>query len=419
MRRFIITVLLSLCFAGAASGDSLKIIAERMFDGEAMLTDGPYAVLITDGIITDIGTPSTVADADRTVTTSTLMPGMIDAHTHVLLHPYDETPWTEQVLNESWAERTLRARNHMAATLRAGFTTIRDLGSEGAGYQDVGIRDALAKGVLIGPRMQVAGRALVATGSYAPRGYIEQADIPLGAEPADGDDLIRITRDQIGHGIDFVKVYADYRWGPGGVARPTFLQAELETIVAVARSSGRVTVAHAATDEGMRRATMAGVVSIEHGDGGSLETFQLMRDKGVLWCPTLMAGEAIARYQGWTGDYNQAPARVRAQQAAFTRALEAGVGFCMGSDAGVFDHGDNAEEMILMVRYGLSPLETLRAATSVNARLMGLASEVGRIAVGLVGDLVLLTGDPTSDITLLRAPEAVVQAGMLVDDRAP
>ena len=218
----------------------------------------------------------------------TVLPGLIDLHTHLLLHPYDETPWNDQVLKESEAERVARAVNHVRDSLLAGVTTMRDLGSEGAGYADVGIRDSIDKGIIPGPRLLVAGRAIVATGSYGPKGFHERVDVPLGAETADGfDDLVRVVRDQIGRNVDFIKVYADYRWGPDGTAQPTFTQAELETIVEVTRSSGRPVVAHASTAEAMRRAVLAGVETIEHGDGGTPEVWALTREHGVALCPTL------------------------------------------------------------------------------------------------------------------------------------
>src|SRR5690242_19763701 len=229
----------------------------------------------------------------------TLMPGLIEAHSHVLLHPYSETPWNDQVAHESTALRVARATNHLRNTLMAGFTTIRDLGTEGAGYSDVGLKQAVLQGIIPGPRMIVVTRAIVATGSYGPKGYSTEWRVPQGGEEADGPDLIRVVRDQIGHGADWIKVYADYRWGDHGEAAPTFSVEELTRIVETARSSGRPVVAHSSTPEGMRRAIMAGVETIEHGDGGTPEIFQLMKTHQVALCPTLAAGDATAQYAGW------------------------------------------------------------------------------------------------------------------------
>src|SRR5207237_6328540 len=184
-------------------------------------------------------------------------------------------------------------------TLLAGFTTIRDLGTEGAGYADVGLRQAVEQGIIPGPRMLVVTKAIVATGSYGPKGYAAEWRVPQGAEEADGDSLVRVVRDQIGHGADWIKVYADYRWGARGDAAPTFSQQELTTIVDTARSSGRPVVAHSTTAEGMRRSVLAGVETIEHGDAGTPDVFKLMAEKNVALCPTLAAGDATAQYAGW------------------------------------------------------------------------------------------------------------------------
>lgn len=346
----------------------------------------------------------------------TLMPGMIEGHSHLLLHPYDEASWNDQVLKEPEALRVARATQHARATLMAGFTTVRDLGSEGAGYADVGLRAAIDQGIIPGPRMLVAGRAIVATGSYGPKGFSYDFDIPLGAEPADADDLVRVVRDQIGRGADVIKVYADYRWGPNGEAMPTFSEAELRLIVETAGSSGRPVVAHAATAEGMTRAINAGVETIEHGDGGTDKVFALMAEKGVGMCPTLGAVEAIVRYNGWDGS-GALPARLQTKRTMFEKALAAGVPMCAGSDVGVFDHGDNAWELELMVDYGMKPLDVLKAVTSVNARLFHLEEKVGSIKPGLLADLVAIPGDPVQDITHLRDVQFVMKGGNI--EKAP
>ncbi len=398
-----------------AAQDAVVFRPDRVWDGTTMRTG--WSVRVEGDRISAVGETVSTAGADVVdLSGQTLLPGLIEGHSHILLHPYDETPWTDQVLRESLAERTARAVNHLEATLMAGVTTARDLGAEGAGYADIGLRDAVAKGVIPGPRLVVSGPALVATGSYNPKGAPEIA-FHKGAEEADGrDDLIRVTRDQIGRGADWVKVYADYRWGPNGEARPTYIQDELDLIVEVAESSGRRVVAHAATAEGMERAVRAGVRTIDHGDGGTAEVFALMVERGVALCPTLAAGDAISQYNGWRKGVDPEPTRIRLKRASFRAALDAGVTICFGGDVGVYPHGDNVRELEMMVDYGMTPGEVLHAATAGNAEIFEM-SDRGRVEVGLLADLIAVTGDPSSDISALRAPTLVMKGG--VTYRAP
>lgn len=407
-------MLVTCALAGSAVAQPYLLEPARVFDGQEMHTG--WGVLVDGEYIRDAG-PINSLDVPRNVqriqlADMTLLPGLIEGHSHLLLHPYDETGWNDQVLKEPEALRVARATNHARATLMAGFTTVRDLGSEGAGYADVGIKKAIDQGIIEGPRMLVAGRAIVATGSYGPKGFSYDFDIPLGAEPADANDLIRVVRDQIGRGADIIKVYADYRWGPNGEAMPTFSEDELSLIVKTANSSGRPVVAHAATAEGMRRAILAGVETIEHGDGATDEVLALMKEHGVAFCSTLGAVEAISRYNGWNGKA-PVPARIAVKHDTFKRTLAAGVTLCAGSDVGVFDHGDNAWEFELMVDYGMESIEVLRAATSVNARLFHMADKIGQIKSGLLADLIAVPGNPEDDISALRAVEMVMKGGRI------
>jgi imidazolonepropionase-like amidohydrolase len=347
---------------------------------------------------------------------TTLIPGLIEGHSHLFLHPYDETLWDDQVLKEPAGVRMARAVAHAAATLRAGVTTVRDLGTEGMANYDVQLRRAVEEGIVPGPRILAATRAIVATGSYAPRRTNYAFEPPQGAEEASGaEQIAQVVRDQIGRGADWIKVYADYGWGPDGKAKPTFSQAELNVLVATARGAGAPVAAHATTAEGMRRAVLAGVETIEHGDAGTPEVFRLMRQRGVGYCPTLAAGEAYATYfEGWEKGKSPAPASVVEKQRSFRAALEAGVPICFGGDVGVFRHGDNVRELELMVEYGMTPLAALRAATSGNARLFHLADQVGGIAPGMRADLVAVEGDPTREIGALRRVRAVFTSGRQV-----
>jgi imidazolonepropionase-like amidohydrolase len=406
---------------GAPSAPARVLLLEpdAVFDGTTETPHRGWVVLVRGDRIAAAGPRGAVAvpaAAERIpLPGTTLLPGLSDLHSHVLLHPYDETPWNDQVLRESLSLRTARAVNHLRRTLEAGFTLLRDLGTEGAGYADVGLKEAVDQGIIPGPRLLVTTKAIVATGSYGPKGFGSEIGVPQGAEEADGvEGVTRVVRDQIGHGADWIKIYADYRWGPRGEARPTFTEAEWEAIVRTAASSGRPVVAHASTVEGMRRAIMAGVETIEHGDAATPELLALMKQRGVAFCPTLAATESTTRYRGWKKGTDPLPPGVAQKQAMFRAALASGVTLCNGSDVGVFAHGDNALELELMVEYGMRPVDALRAATSVNARVVHREAELGRVAPGLLADLVAVRGDPTTDIRRVRDVQLVLKGGAIV-----
>jgi imidazolonepropionase-like amidohydrolase len=414
LRPAIVLLLIALTLVSPRAQDAAVTVLQpdRVFDGD-VLHDG-WIVVVRGDRIESVGPKGADVAGARLLRLAgtTLMPGLIEGHSHLLLHPYNETTWNDQVAREPLAYRVARAVNHARDTLLAGVTSVRDLGSEGAGYADVGLKRAIDEGVVPGPRMLVAGPALVATGSYGPKGYAPEWTVPQGAEEASGlDDVTRVTRDQIGRGADFIKVYADYRWGPAGEARATFTLDELRRIVEVAASSGRPVVAHASTEEGMRRAILAGVETIEHGDGATLDVWKLMVEKRVGFCPTLAAGDATAQYAGWKKGSAPEPPRITAKRASFKAALDAGVTMCFGGDVGVYAHGDNVRELELMVEYGMKPLDAVRSATAINARLFHLDRRVGTVKAGLLADLIAVDGDPTKDISALRRVRLVMKNG--------
>ena len=413
LRTLLALILLA---AAPAPAEPILLKPAQVFDGIDPHPHAGWSVLVDGDKIAAVGPNLAVPPGAKVVELpgTTLIPGMIEGHSHLFLHPYNEAKWDDQVLHEALALRTARAVVHAEKTLMAGFTTERDLGTEGAGYADVGLKQAINQGIVPGPRLLVATKANVARGAYGPKGFEPGVKIPQGAEEISGaDEMTKAARDQIAAGADVIKMYADYHYLPGEPSRPTMTEAEMAAGVAVAHDAGRLAAAHATTAEGMRRAAMAGVDTIEHGYGGTPQVFKLMHDKGIALCPTIAASEAYARYfQGWNGQ-EPAPESVQENRRSFQLAMKAGVPICMGGDVGVFTHGKNWLEMEAMQRAGMPAPQVMIAATSGNARIFHLGDR-GQVKPGLLADLVAVDGDPTRDVSAIEHVRMVMKGGQIV-----
>ena len=414
--RFLLAMAAAIAsLAAPAAADTYLLRPARVFDGVNPQPHAGWSVLVEGDKIAAVG-PNLTAPAGAKVVDlpgETLTPGLIEGHSHLFLHPYNETKWDDQVLHEALALRTARAVVHAEKTLMAGFTTERDLGTEGAGYADVGLKQAINQGIVPGPRLLVATKANVARGAYGPKGFEPGVHVPQGAEEVSGaDEMTKAARDQIAAGADVIKMYADYHYMPGEPSRPTLTEAEMAAGVAVAHDAGRIAAAHATTAEGMRRAILAGVDTVEHGYGGTTEVFKMMHDRGIALCPTIAASEAYARYfQGWNGQ-EPAPESVQENRRSFQMAMKAGVPICMGGDVGVFAHGQNWLEMEAMQRAGMPAPQVMIAATSGNARIFHL-SDRGQVRPGLLADLVAMDGDPTRDVSAAEHVRFVMKGGKI------
>jgi imidazolonepropionase-like amidohydrolase len=427
--------------AGAVAGpEAVRIKAARYFDGERLVRK-EVEVLVRDGRIAAVvaeGSPGPAAAGggagaagDRSgipvldLGDATLLPGLIDAHTHLFLQgDPTEHDYEQQILHESIPHRTVRAVAAARTALFNGFTTLRDLGTEGAGYADVALRQGIEEGYVPGPRLRVATLAIDITGVYPIAGFAPEfaAGLPSGVQTADGPDAgRRAVREQVKYGADWIKVYCDRGYFVARDGRldsiPTFEPDELAAIVDEAHRQGRRVAAHAMTPRGIDRALEAGVDSIEHGAGLDAATARRMAVRGVHYCPTLTVMQSVAPARADEG--RDIWARMpEFHQQAFRAALANGVSIAFGTDAGGFAWTTSqAEEFGWMVRYGMTPEQALRAATVTAARLLGLDREIGRIVAGHRADLVAVPGDPTADIARMKTVSFVMRDGRVV--RAP
>lgn len=414
--KFHLLTLLLLCLYCIALGQIKIIRAGKLFDSRSGNVVTNKAIFIEKNIVKEVKNDDGNYPAGAEVIDMSgkfVMPGLIDAHVHFFLHPYNETSWNDQVLKEDIPLRTLMAGEHAERTLKSGFTSVRDLGTEGAEYADKSLKDAIAKEIVKGPRYYIASKAIVITEGYGPKGYASHVHIPVGAETADGEDEIRKTvRSQLGHGADWIKLYGDYRRKDGKTS-PTYTEEELRVAVQEAAAVGVHVSVHAYTPEAIKRAVRAGVKTIEHGSDADEETFKLMKSANVTWVPTLAAIEAIAGYS--SGEQKAAYLKkLEMQKVTFNTALKAGVSIICGSDAGVFSHGENYMEVDLLIKHGMTPVQALQAATIKAAEVIDPSLKLGVIEPESLADIIAVDGDPLTRISDLKNIQLVVKDGVVI-----
>jgi imidazolonepropionase-like amidohydrolase len=398
----------------------VAVHCDTLIDGK---TDRPQAnvvIAVENGKISRIG-PAAAGSGAETIQLAahTCLPGLIDTHTHILLQgDITAADYDEQLLKQSPEYRTILATRNVRRALEYGFTTIRDLETEGAGYADADVKKAINNGVIPGPRMQVATRAMDVTGAYPLQGYAPGVPVPHGVQIVDGpDEARRAVREQISHGADWIKVYSDrsYFVRPDGVLDdiPTFTPEELAAIVDETHRQRRKVASHAMALHGVHNSVQAGVESIEHGNYIADEDLKVMVAKGIVYVPTIFVGDYVAqgRANAGAGVWMKMP---QIHEDTFRRALKAGVKIAFGTDAGGFDWAiDPAREFSYMVRWGMTPMQAIRSATVVAAELLGLQDEVGTLEPGKRADIVAVPADPLKDITVLEKVDFVMKDGVV------
>jgi imidazolonepropionase-like amidohydrolase len=415
MKRILLSLLILATSLGI-SQEKIKVIkCGSLIDVKNEQVKKNVLILIKGNKIEKVGTFEIPLGAEIIdLSDMTVLPGLIDSHVHLFLH---EGSYDDQLLKESIPYRTIRAVVHARQTLEAGFTTIRDLETEGAGYADVDLKTAINQGIIPGPRMQVSTRALSTTGGYALMGYSWEIQVPTGAQLVDGVDEVRkAVREQIKYGADWIKIYADSRRRRNEVADSltwylTFSDDELKAIVEEAQKMNVKVAAHCYSSIAAQRAINAVVASIEHGLYLDEATLKLMKEKGVYYCPTLVAYYRWSKREGLSPETRKMIENtVKLHSETFKRALKVGVKIAFGSDL-TESHGTNAEEFELMVKYGMKPLDAIKSATIISAELLGWQDKIGSIEPGKLADIIAVKGDPLNDIKVLRDVKFVMKDG--------
>ncbi|MFZ0735334.1 MAG: amidohydrolase family protein [Candidatus Sulfotelmatobacter sp.] len=391
-----------------------------MFDGRADSLRKNVVVVIQGEKIKEVA--ATVPSGAEVIDLSreTCLPGLIDTHTHILLNgDITAADYDEQLLKESPEYRTIRATVNARRALDYGFTSIRDLETEGAGYADADVKKAINNGIIPGPRMQVATRALDVTGAYPLQGYAPSVVVPHGVQIVDGPDNARqAVREQISHGADWIKVYSDrsYRVREDGVLDdiPTFTLEELRAIVDEAHRERHKVASHAMALNGVHNSVEAGVDTIEHGNYISDEDLKTMAARGVFYVPTIFVGEYVAQGRAAEGASVWVK-MIQIHEETFRRAMKAGVKIAFGTDAGGFDWKvDPAKEFASMVKFGMTPAQAIRSATATAAELLGENDSLGTVEPGKLADIVAVPGDPLSDVSIMEKVDFVMKGGAVV-----
>ena len=413
---WLVVLIIGLCNWQAAAQSVTYLRCGTLIDGKSDQVRKNVVVAVEGEKIKEVGATATganVIDLSR----ETCLPGLIDTHTHILLHgDITAADYDAQLLKQSPEYRTILATVNARRALEYGFTTIRDVETEGAGYADVDVRNAINRGVIAGPRMQVATRALDVTGAYPLTGYAPNIPVPHGVQVVDGaDEARKAVREQIMYGADWIKVYSDrsYRVRDDGVLDdiPTFTLDELRAIVDEAHRERHKVASHAMALNGVHNSVEAGVDTIEHGNYISDADLKTMAAKGIYYVPTIYVGEYVAQGRAAEG----APVWVqmlKIHEDTFRRALKGGVRIAFGTDVGGFDWKvDPAKEFGYMVKWGMTPMQAIRAATSTASELLGMQDKIGTVEAGRFADIVAVPGDPLADITVLEKVDFVMKGG--------